>query len=134
MTEEKLEKIDKQKLPLLYRLILKLPNMRVESLPHVIQGLFWGIVLPLLIGVEVLVSFFLLFLPPPANLIALTIIPAAILIIFVKTMLQRFINWWNGFVSSQTYKWNVTQALDEYKDLLEKQNAKNKEHDPTQQQ
>jgi len=125
MTEERLKEVNIQKLPLFYRLILKIPNVQIDRVPGIIQGLFWAIALPLLILVEVVVSFCLLaFLPPPANLAALAIIPAAIIVIFAKLMLERLINWWNGLVSSQARHWDVTRAIDEYKELLERQRRK----------
>lgn len=121
MTDDKLQKIDKNKLPIFFRLLLSLPNVKLQSLPGIMQGMFWAVILPLFLGTEALVTFCLIsFLPPPINLIATLAIPAVIFIAFVKIALDRFIVWWNGLVSCQTQQWNVSEKVTEYTELMEK--------------
>jgi hypothetical protein len=121
LSEERLEKVEVSRLPFLYRLLLKFPNVKIESLPSMLQGMYWAVILPILVGTETLVTFCLIaFIPPPMNLIAALAIPAVIFIVFVKIMLERFIDWWNGLVGNQTNQWNVSQKVTEYKELLDK--------------
>ncbi|MGQ9507622.1 MAG: hypothetical protein ACUVTB_07215 [Candidatus Bathycorpusculaceae bacterium] len=52
-----------------------------------------------------------------------SIIPVAVLIIFIRISLERFINWWNLNIGESSFKWNVEKTLQEYLALLkEKEN------------
>lgn len=120
MAQEKIEKLDKRKLPFFYRLLPRITSVKSESLPSAFQGFFWVIALPLLIAVEVMVtSYLVVFIPSPANYISLCVIPVVVLILFAKLMLERLIDWWNGFVSGQNQQWDVKKTILEYKKLLE---------------
>jgi len=115
------EKKDQVKLPLLYRLILKLPKMSLESA----SGIYWAVVIPVFLVCEFVLSFFLLILFPfPINLVMTSVIPIAIFVVFVKVQLERFMNWWNLTFQSEPMKWDVKEAVEEYIKLLQKQKSK----------
>lgn len=117
-------KINENKLPFIYRLILKLPKVGLDNFPDGFQGIFWAIVVPIFMVIEFFLSFFLLIsFTFPLNIILTGIIPLAIFVIFVKVTLERFINWWNA-IFGEPYTWNIEKAVNEYLNLLRRQNKK----------
>jgi len=119
-------KINKNKLPFIYRLILKLPKISLEHVPYTFHGIFWAIIIPIFIIIEFFVSVFLLtYFIFPLNIILAGIIPLTIFVFFLKFMLERAINWWNS-VFGEPFKWNIEKAANEYLKLLRKQNKKEK--------
>lgn len=123
MNESKFKKVDRDKLPWFYRLILKIPGTDfLESS----GGIFWGIIVPLFITLESFLSLFLLlFFPFPINVILTAIIPVAILIIFISISLERFLNWWDLTFGESRFEWNVEKTTQEYLNLLKKKVEKN---------
>jgi len=119
-------KSDKDKLPWIYRLILKLPKLSLESLSEDLQGVYWVVVIPIFLVCEFFLSLFLLSaFPFPINLVVTSIIPVAILIVFVKIQLERFMNWWDLTFRSQPMRWDVKESVEEYVRLLQKQKRRN---------
>jgi hypothetical protein len=119
MSEEKLKKIDKNKLPFFYRLILKVPGANLIGSSS--SGIFWAIVVPIFLVLEFFLNLFLLlYFPFPINIVLTSIIPVAILIVFVRISLERFINWWNLNVGESSFKWNVEETMQEYLAILNK--------------
>ncbi|MEM3696752.1 MAG: hypothetical protein QXQ94_04510 [Candidatus Bathyarchaeia archaeon] len=123
MGEEKLKNIEKSKLPFFYRLILKVPG--ANFLENVSSGIFWAIVVPIFLVLEFFLNLFLLLLFPfPTNIVLAGIIPVAVLIIFIRISLERFINWWNLNVGESSFKWDVEKTLQEYVALLKEKEKK----------
>jgi hypothetical protein len=119
MSEEKLKKIDKNKLPFFYRLILKVPGANLIGSSS--SGIFWAIIVPIFLVLEFFLNLFLLlYFPFPINIVLTSIIPVAILIVFVRISLERFINWWNLNVGESSFKWNVEETMQEYLAILNK--------------
>ena len=119
MSEEKLKKIDKSKLPFFYRLILKDPGANLIG--NASSGIFWAIVVQIFLVLEFFLNLFLLlYFPFPINIVLTSIIPVAILIVFVRISLERFINWWNLNVGESSFKWNVEETMQEYLAILNK--------------
>jgi len=117
-------KSDEDKLPWIYRLILKLPKISVKSFSD-FQGIYWTIVLPLFLVGEFFLSLFLLTaIPFPTNFVVASVIPIAVFVVFVKVQLERFMNWWNLTFRSEPMEWDVKEATEEYIKLLEKQEAR----------
>jgi hypothetical protein len=123
MSEGKLKKIDRDKLPLFYRLVLKIPG--TDSLEN-FGGILWSIIVPIFLVLEFFFDIFLLlFFPFPINVVLTPIIPVAVFIVFVRINLGRFINWWNAAVEESGFEWNVEKTVQEYLSLLEKKKEKN---------
>jgi len=117
-------KSDEDKLPWIYRLILKLPKISVKSFSD-FQGIYWTIVLPLFLVGEFFLSLFLLTaIPFPTNFVVASVIPITIFVVFVKVQLERFMNWRNLTFRSEPMEWDVKEATEEYIKLLEKQEAR----------
>jgi len=123
----KKERIEDQ-LPLIYRFILKLPNVILDYFPGSFQGIFWAIIVPIFISLEFLITMFLLILFPfPINIFMAGSIPTVIFIIFVKIELQRFINVWNTMVQERGLEWNIDRIAKEYFSLIDKQESRENE-------
>lgn len=119
MSEERLKKIDKSKLPFFYRLILKVPG--ANFLENASSGIFWAIIVPIFLVLEFFLNLFLLiYFPFPINIVLASIIPVAVLIIFIRISIERFINWWNLNVGESSFEWNVEETMQEYLAMLNK--------------
>lgn len=113
--DDRLEKIDKEKLPLIYKIILKLPfpeNIRSINIP---SGIFWVIILPIAMILDFYLNvYFIVGLSFPLNIIMICTVPLVILVIFVRATADRFINWWNSAVVGGYVQREVKKVLDEY--------------------
>lgn len=122
MSDDDLRKIDKNTLPWLYRLVLKIP--RINSLENA-SGVFWSIIVPIFLILEFFLSMFLLLLFPfPTNVILTAIIPIAVFLMFIRVTLERFINFWNSTIEKSSYKWNIEKTMQEHLETLEKKKIK----------
>jgi hypothetical protein len=123
MSQSELKEIDKDKLPWVYRLILKIPG--VDFLENTSSGVFWSLIAPVFLVLEFFLNFYLLlFFPFPVNVILTLIIPAIVLLVFLRISLERFINWWNLTLGEHRRKWDVEKTVQEYLVLLEKKKKK----------
>jgi len=125
MNENKSKEFSMDKLPWFYKLILKIPGTDfLESA----GGIFWGIMVPIFMSLNAYLTLFLLvFFPFPINVILIATIPITILLIFIKIILERFINWWNSVFGKSRFEWNVEKAVQEYISLLKKKEEKNEQ-------
>jgi len=124
MNEDELKEIEKSKLPWFYRLILKIPG--ANFLENTSSGVFWGIVVPILLILEFFLSMFLLLLFPfPINIVLTATIPVGVLLIFMRITLERFINLWNITIGNSDQEWNIEKTMQEYIALLKKKEKKN---------
>jgi len=125
MDESKLKEVDRSKLPWFYKLILKIP--RTDFLESA-GGIFWSIIIPIFLVLDFFLTLFLLVsFPSPVNIILTAIIPIAILMIFIKITLERFLNWWDSTFGKSRFEWNVEKIAQEYLSLLKKKEEKNKQ-------
>jgi len=113
------QKIHEGSLPWLYRLLLRFPGVgRIETAP----GLFWVLVVPILVFLNILLSLVLLFtFPFPLNILLVAVVPASLLVVLVRLGLERCINLWNLIVAASAVEWNVEKSTKEYVELLESQ-------------
>lgn len=125
MNENKSKEFSMDKLPWFYKLILKIPGTDfLESA----GGIFWGIMVPIFMSLDAYLTLFLLvFFPFPINVVLIATIPITILLIFIKIILERFINWWNSVFGKSRFEWNVEKAVQEYVSLLKKKEEKNEQ-------
>jgi len=120
MDRDKTKEITVKELPWFYKLVLKIPGTDyLESA----GGLFWGILAPTFLTLEFFLSLFLLaYFTFPMNVILILVIPLSTFAVFVKITLKRFINWWNANFGKSGLEWDIDKALQEYIDLLKRQN------------
>jgi hypothetical protein len=94
------------------------------------SGLFWAVVVPLLVFLNTLLTFFILmYFQFPVNILLVIGIPVPLTIAFIKVNLERTINFWNLLVRRTGFEWNVHKRTEEYITLLEKQRRKRKSED-----
>jgi hypothetical protein len=119
------ENLHRKKLPIFYRLILKLPKPTLERFPQEFQGIFWAIIIPVFLACEFFLGFFLLIsFSFPLNLVLTMIIPTIFFIVFVRVRLELDINFLDLIMGKRSYEWNVENAVNEYIDLLQKTKTK----------
>jgi len=122
------EEVDPKKLPWYYRLILRFPRPSLGSFSETFQGLFYVILLPIfVVSVPIISLVLLVFLPWPINFVAVGAFVLVVFVIFISTMLERFINAWNVLMRKQPTEWNVDKTLQGYIELLQKKKASSKE-------
>lgn len=115
------ENLHPKKLPIFYRLILKLPQPTLERFPQGFQGIFWAIVIPVFLASQFFLGLFLLIsFSFPVNLVLAITIPIILLIIFVRVRLELDINFLDLIMTKRSCEWNVENAVNEYIDLLQK--------------
>jgi hypothetical protein len=125
MNENKSKEFSMDKLPWFYKLILKIPG---TNFLKSVGGIFWGIMMPIFVSLDVyLMLFLLVFFPFPINVVLMATIPITILLIFIKIILERFINWWDSVFGKSRFEWNVEKAVQEYLSLLKKKEEKNEQ-------
>lgn len=109
---------DGKRLPLTYRVLLKLPVPRV---PEFFYNLPWIIIVRLSIFFYVFVAMTLLLaFPFPANIILAVSGPAIITVFLARIQMGREINFMNGRVAQEGYEWDIDKTLKEYFDLMER--------------
>jgi len=118
--EKKLQRIDREKLPLFYRLILKIPIPTISTFIDIPSGIFYVIILPIFIFLEFLLNiYFLIGFSFPINIFLVCVVPVVVLAIFVRLTADRFISWWNSAVVGGYVQRDVREVLKEYLDLQE---------------
>jgi hypothetical protein len=112
---KKFQKIDKAKLPLFYRLILKLPIPTISTSISIPSGIFWAIIFPVFLILDFYLNIYLLLSYSfPINIILVCVFPVAILMVFIRVTITRFINWWNSSMVGGYVQREVEQVLEEY--------------------
>jgi hypothetical protein len=113
--DNKLEKIDREKLPQIYKIILKLPFPDISNSINIPSGIFWAIIVPIAMILDFyLTIYFLVGFSSPINFILICTTPLVILVIFVRATAERFIDWWNSAVVGGYVQREVKKVLDEY--------------------
>jgi hypothetical protein len=118
--EKKLQKIDREKLPLFYRFILKIRIPAISTSIDIPSGIFYTIILPIFVFLDFLLNiYFLIFFSFPINIFLVCVVPVVILAIFVRVTANRFVNWWNSSVVGGYVQRDVKEVLKEYLALQE---------------
>jgi len=119
---EKLERIDIEKLPLIYKLIMKIPLPSLTTFFGELHGIFWAVIVPIFIVATFLSGFVtLVYFPFPINVITFAIVPTTIFLFFLRVTVERFINEWNAMVNESKLDWNVDKLVNEYLEILDRQ-------------
>ncbi|MGD0979776.1 MAG: hypothetical protein ABR962_11640 [Candidatus Bathyarchaeia archaeon] len=113
--EKKLQRIDREKLPLFYRFILKIPIPAISTFIDIPSGIFYAIILPIFVSLDIFLNiYFLIGFSFPINIFLVCVVPVVILVIFVRLTADRFINWWNSGVVGGYVQRDVKEILKEY--------------------
>jgi hypothetical protein len=120
-----LKKLDVKRLPFIYRIILKIPVPSLDALPSTFQGIFWAIIVPVLLVLIFLFTMFsLTYFIFPLNVILSALAPIIVFLLFLRIIVERFIKQWNAMIEGQKLEWNVAKQIEEYLELLKKQKEK----------
>jgi hypothetical protein len=118
--EKKLRRIDREKLPLFYRFILKIPIPAISTCIDISSGIFYAIILPIFVFLDFFLNiYFLIGFGFPINIFLVCVVPVVILVIFVRLTADRFINWWNSGVVGGYVQRDIKEVLKEYLALQE---------------
>jgi len=123
--EEKFKRIDLDNLPLFYKIIMKIPAP-TESAINIPGGIFWAIVLPIFIILEIFLNIYLaVAVSFPLNIVLICAIPLVILVAFVRLTISKFIVWWNSVVVGTYTQREITEVLEEYIAMKDNRKKKN---------
>jgi hypothetical protein len=123
--EVKLQRIDRDKLPLFYRILLKIPIPAIGLSVNIPSGIFFAIILPIFLFLDFFVNiYFLIGFSFPVNVILFCIFPFTILVIFIRINLNRFIDLWNSSVVGGFAPREIKEVLKEYLALRENKGKK----------
>jgi len=118
--EGKLQRINRDKLPLFYRILLKIPIPAIIASVNIPSGIFWAIIFPIFIFLDFFLNIiFLIGFSFPVNIILFCVVPFAILVIFVRVTADRFIDLWNSSVIGGFAPREIKEVLKEYLALRE---------------
>lgn len=119
MESHELKRLEVRNLPWYFRLLLKIPA--VNLLGNVSSGLFWALVVPIFMALESFLTLFLLiYFAFPVNVAFAAIIPAFLLLAFMRISLERFLNWWNSSVADTKFDWDIDRDLPGYLEKIKK--------------
>ena len=123
------QKVHGSMLPFAYRLLLRLPGVsRLEWA----SGVFWVLVVPILVFLNMLLTLVLLIMVPfPFNLLLASVVPASVFVVLVRLGLERFINLWNLLVASSTVEWDITRSTKEYVEMVKRQEQRKRAKSPS---
>ena len=115
------EKTEEHDLPLIYRLILKLPNLSLGSFSDKFQGYFWIVVVPVFAFCNGIVNLLLFVeLPVPFNVILSLLYSVTVAALFIRVLIERELNTEKAILGQGGFRWNVDKACEEYVDILKK--------------
>jgi hypothetical protein len=118
--EKKFQRIDREKLPLFYRFIMKIPIPAISTSIDIPSGIFYAIIFPIFVFLDFFLNiYFLIGFSFPINIFLVCVVPVVILVIFVRVTADRFINWWNSCVVGGYAQRDVKEVLKEYLALRE---------------
>jgi len=115
------------------KVLLKLPNPRLpfsllRKFPE-LEGILWAVAAPVFVVsyaycFALLIPFLSLHFSFPWNIILGFLIPAIILLFFIRIQLERAINWWRN-INQPSKEWKVSEKVEKLvKDLKKQQTAK----------
>lgn len=115
------EKTEEHDLPLIYRLILKLPNLSLGSFSDRFQAYFWIVIVPVFAFCNGCVNLLLFVeLPVPFNVIASLLYSVTVAVLFIRILIERELNTRKAILGQGGFQWNVDKACEEYVDILKK--------------
>lgn len=115
------------KIPLLYRIILKVPRLSIEGFAPEWQGIFWAIGLPLFIIGTFWFNFVLLVLLEfPINYASIGVINLVILLFITRILVERRLKLEEALLNEKGFNWDIDRKAHEYIELLKRGSSKSK--------
>lgn len=116
--------IDRYDMPLLQRLFLKFPKLSLEGFPTEFQGIFWIVIKPTLVFLNI---FIFVWVPTPMNYVALAVFNTFVALFIVRILFERALNSRNSLMRQCRFRWDMDNALRSYLKIVQKE----KKIDPT---
>lgn len=117
---------DRKDLPLLYRFLLRVPKLSLENFQMESEGIFWAVIVPIMLIGDVFLNLVLLvFLPFPFNYLSVTFITLIVAILVLRIHLERFLNTRKAILGEGYFHWDLDKALQEYLLVLQKRKNSN---------
>ncbi|MDH7476913.1 MAG: hypothetical protein QHH17_00830 [Candidatus Bathyarchaeota archaeon] len=127
--KEREEKIEEEiKIPLFYRIILKIPKLSLESFSEneKFQGIFWAAILPSFLICELLFNMLLItMLSFPFNFLSMILVNSVILLLILRILAERALNGEKAYLS-KGFDWNPEESLKGYLLLIRKKDEDKK--------
>ena len=119
------EAISNDELPLVYRLILKVPRIGLDNLSMEAGGLFWVLILPLFITGEFLANLLLLTCVPfPFNYVSVILFNSTIALFIIRVLVERTLNSERALLAQGHFEWKIEETFDSYLQSLKKKDKK----------
>lgn len=107
--------------PLVYRLILRFPRLSLDGFSDKFQGLFWVLILPILVMSDAMINLVLIvYLPFPFSLASVVVVTSILLMFMIRILVERELNVRRTIVREGRFRWDVEKAVQEYSRLLQK--------------
>jgi hypothetical protein len=96
------------------------PIPSISTTIDISSGIFWAVIFPIFLFLDFFLNiYFLIGFSFPINIFLVCVVPVAILVIFVRVTIDRFINWWNSAVVGGYTQRELKKVLQEYLALRE---------------
>jgi hypothetical protein len=110
-----------EELPLVYRLILKIPKISLDNLSMEVSGLFWVIILPIFVIGEFLINLLLLTcISFPFNYAFVTIFNSTIALFIIRILVERTLNAEKALLAEGHFKWKIEETFNSYLESLKR--------------
>lgn len=115
------ETANDDELPLVYRLILKIPRINLDNLSVEVSGLFWVLILPLFMTGEFLINLLLLTCVSfPFNYASVIIFNFTITLFIIRILVERTLNSEKALLAEGHFEWKVEETFNSYLKLLKR--------------
>lgn len=112
---------DGDQLPLVYKLILKIPKLSLDGTSEKAYGIFWAVILPILVICEFLTNLMLLtFARFPFNVLSVVLFNSVVGLFAVRILVERALNSERAILNQGHFEWKVEEKFNEYLRCLPK--------------
>jgi len=108
-------------LPLIYKLILKIPKLSLGGASEKVQGIFWAVILPVLVMCEFLINLMLLtYAHFPFNVLSVILFNSVVGLLAIRILVERALNSEKAILNQGHFEWKVEETFNEYLRCLRK--------------
>lgn len=108
-------------LPLIYKLILKIPKLSLGGASEKAHGIFWAVILPILVICEFLTNLMLLTYPHfPFNVLSVILFNSVVGLFAIRILVERALNSEKAILNQGHFEWKVEEIFNEYLRCLRK--------------
>jgi hypothetical protein len=112
---------DSDQLPLVYKLILKVPKLSLDGASEKVYGIFWAVILPILVICEFLTNLMLLtYARFPFNVLSVILFNSVVGLFALRILVERTLNSEKAILNQGHFEWKVEETFNEYLRCLRK--------------